>query len=313
MEDQQLTPHETRDAQDTIAIVMPALNEEAAVGRQVRALREHPALRALPITRMIVVDNGSDDATAVVARAAGAEVVREPRRGYGYACLAGVYAASDASIILLMDADGSDDLAGAACVAELVLAGATELAMGSRTRGACEPGALTPQQRAGNAVGALLLRLFYGLRVTDIGPVRAIRRDTLLQLDMREMAYGWSAEMLAKAARAGLHVSEAPVDYRRRAGGKSKVAGTLRGTLRAAHHILRTLLRYRTWSIPSDLPSPLGREVPAEAQPALKRRRDGAGGEVVPLVPKSPNALFIVARVPVPGQAKTRLGRQIGH
>lgn len=266
---------------ETIAIVLPALNEEAAVGQQVRALREHPALRALPIHRIIVVDNGSDDATADVARAAGAEVVSEPRRGYGYACLAGVRAATDASIILLMDADGSDDPAGAARVAEMVLSGAADLAMGSRTRGACEPDALTPQQRAGNAVGAVILRRFYGLRLTDIGPVRAIRRDTLLRLDMREMVYGWSAEMLAKAARAGLRVREAPVDYHRRAGGKSKVAGTLRGTLRASHHILRTLFHYRSWTLPP--------------------------------TPHSPNALFIVARVPVPGQTKTRLGHHIGH
>lgn len=269
---------------DTIAIVMPALNEEAAVGQQVRALRAHPALCALPITRILVVDNGSDDATAAVALAAGAEVVREPRRGYGYACLAGVRAATDASIILLMDADGSDDPAGAARVADLVLSGAADLAMGSRTRGNCEPGALTPQQRAGNAVGALILRLVYGLHVTDIGPVRAIRRDALLRLDMREMAYGWSAEMLAKAARAELRVREAPVDYHRRTGGKSKVAGTLRGTLRASHHILRTLLRYRAWTLsPVDSPS------------------------------HTHNALFIVARLPVPGQTKTRLGRRIGH
>lgn len=282
MEDSQPTPRKTCNAQDTIAIVMPALNEEAAVGRQVRALREHPALRALPITRIIVVDNGSDDATADVARAAGSEVISEPRRGYGYACLAGVRAATDASIILLMDADGSDDPAGAARVVELVLSGTADLAMGSRTRGACEPGALTPQQRAGNAVGALLLHLLYGLRVTDIGPVRAIRRDMLQRLEMREMAYGWSAEMLAKAARAGLRVREAPVDYRQRAGGTSKVSGTLQGTLRASHHILRTLLRYRTWTIPA-------------------------------CAPLSSNALFIISRVPTPGQTKTRLGRRIGH
>lgn len=279
----------TLTCRDTVAIVMPALNEEAAVGNHVRALREHPALRALPIQRIIVVDNGSDDATASVARAAGAEVVSEPRRGYGYACLAGVRAAADAGVILLMDADGSDDPDGAAHVAELVLSGAADLAMGSRTRGLCEPGALTPQQRAGNAVGALLLHQLYGLCVSDIGPVRAIHRDALLRLDMREMAFGWSAEMLAKAARAGLRVREAPVAYRRRAGGKSKVAGTLRGTLRASHHILRTLLRYRAGR-PSAIPVPRTTTTTTTA-----------------------NALFIVARVPVPGQTKTRLGKHIGH
>jgi rSAM/selenodomain-associated transferase 1 len=265
-----------------VAVVIPALNEEGAIAPLVRAVRGHPALAALPLSRVIVVDNGSTDRTAEVARAAGAEVVSEPRRGYGWACLAGVRAAEGADIVLLMDGDGSDDLDGAASVARVVSRGEADLAVGSRVRGRCEPGALTPQQRAGNRVGSLVLRMAYGLEVSDLGPTRAIHRDALQRLDMREMGYGWSTEMLAKAARAGLRVREVAVDYHRRAAGKSKVAGTLRGTLKASAHILRTLARYRRWSSPTD--------------PRAPRR-----------------ALFIVARLPQAGATKTRLGRSIGH
>ncbi|HEU5440612.1 MAG TPA: TIGR04282 family arsenosugar biosynthesis glycosyltransferase [Ktedonobacterales bacterium] len=286
-------PRRGRD--ETLAIVMPALNEDAAVGRQVRALREHPALAVLPAARLIVVDNGSTDRTAAVAWDAGAQVVREPRRGYGYACLAGVRAAGGADVVLLMDADGSDDPAAAARLAQAVLRGEADLVVGSRVRGRREPGALTLQQRAGNAVGAAVLRLLYGLRVSDIGPLRAIRREALLALDMREMAYGWSTEMLAKAARAGLRVAEMPVDYHRRAGGKSKVAGTLRGTLGASWHILRTLWRYRRWN-PSFAQSAPDTLLPPDANRHPPR-----------------SALLMVARVPSAGQTKTRLGAVIGH
>ena len=244
-----------------IAIVMPALNEEAAIGRHVRAILEHPAIRALPIERLIVVDNGSDDGTEAAARSAGAEVILEPKRGYGAACLAGVRAASGSDVILLMDADGSDDLDGAAAVADLVLAGEADLAMGARTLGRVERGALTLWQRAGNAVATVLMRLLCGARVHDLGPARAIRRETLLALDMREMTYGWSTEMLVKAARARLRIVETPVDYHRRVGGESKVSGTLGGSMRAGWRILGATLRYARWRpaapIPGDRVAPV--------------------------------------------------------
>lgn len=281
--------HHIRARVQSLAIVMPALNEEGAIGQQIAALREHFIRSALPSPRILVVDNGSTDGTAHIAQAAGAEVISEPRRGYGFACLAGIQAAAGADVVLLMDADGSDDLAGASRVAEIVLRGDADLAMGSRTLGQVEAHALTPQQRAGNTVGALLLRLLYGLRVSDIGPTRAIRRDALLQLDMREMGYGWSVEMLAKAARARLRIHELPVDYHARAAGKSKVSGTLRGTLLASQHILSTLIRYRRWQ-PGETALRL-------AQTQTYPRR----------------ALFVVVRVPVSGTTKTRLGRHIGH
>lgn len=229
-----------------LTVILPALNEEAAIGPQILALLAHPAWRALPLAEIVVVDNGSQDDTARVARVTGARVVYEPRRGYGSACYAGLLAAQS-DVLLLMDADGSDDLAGAALVALRVLADEADLAMGSRVRGHCEPGALTPQQRIGNSVAALLMRLLYGVRVTDLGPVRAIRRDALLALDPRERTFGWSTEMLVKAARAGYRITEEPVDYHRRVGGVSKVSGTLRGSVSAAYSILATVMRYARW------------------------------------------------------------------
>jgi rSAM/selenodomain-associated transferase 1 len=260
------------------SIVIPALNEAAVIGEVVRRLRACRALQEAGITDIVVVDNGSDDDTFEVASFAGARVVREPRRGYGRACLTGVQAAQGADVIILMDGDGSDVPEDVARVWEPVQMGVADLAMGSRVRGQCERGALTPQQRAGNAVGTLLLRWLYGVRVSDIGPLRAIRRETLLRMEMIEMTYGWPAEMLAKAGRLGLRVSEIPVNYRRRAGGTSKVAGTLNGTIKASARILRTIARYRRWH-----PDP----------------------------PKQ--ALFIVARLPIAGQTKTRLGATIGN
>lgn len=279
--------HQINARGQSLAIVMPALNEEGAIGPQITALRTHFTRSALPVPRILVVDNGSTDGTANVAHAAGAEVISEPRRGYGYACLAGVRAAAGADVVLLMDADGSDDLAGAMRVAEIVMRSDADLALGSRILGRVEAHALTPQQRVGNAVGALLLRLLYGVRVSDIGPTRAIRRDALLQLDMREMGYGWSVEMLAKAARSGLRIHELPVDYHARAAGRSKVSGTLRGTLLASQHILTTLVHYQRWH-------------PSESHAGLARTH-------------SRRALFVVVRVPTRGMTKTRLGRGIGH
>src|SRR5262249_17034883 len=233
---------------------MPARNEAGGVDGHVRRLLASPVLGERPVRRIIVVDNASTDDTAGAARAAGAEVVSEPRRGYGWACLTGVRAAAEGDVVLLMDADGSDDPRGAAQVAALVLTAAADLALGSRTRGRAERGALTPQQRAGNAVGVSLLRLLTGARLTDLGPQPAMRRGRLLALAMREMTYGWSTEMLIKALRAGYRVAEVPVDYHRRAGGVSKVSGTLRGTVGASWSILSTIARYARWQPPTQAP-----------------------------------------------------------
>ena len=266
------------------SIIIPALNEAAIIGAVVRRLCDCQSLQDAGITDIVVVDNGSTDDTSAVARAAGARVVWEPRRGYGRACLSGVYASPFADIIVQMDGDGSDVPDDITRVWEPVYQGTADLVMGSRTRGNYEPGALTPQQIAGNAVGASLMRLLYGVRLSDIGPLRAIRRDTLLRMQMAEMTYGWSAEMLVKAGRLGLHIVEVPVDYRRRGGGTSKVAGTFIGTVKASQAILSTITRYARWQ-------PEGQ---AE-RPAPPRR-----------------ALFIVARLPIAGQTKTRLAQGIG-
>jgi glycosyltransferase involved in cell wall biosynthesis len=231
---------------NSLTIILPALNEADAIGPQIQALLAHPAWSALPLTEIVVVDNGSSDATASVAQEAGARVVSEPRRGYGAACYAGLRAARS-DVLLLMDADGSDDLSGAARIAWRVLSGEADLAVGSRIRGRCEAGALTFQQRVGNTVATLLMRLLCGLRLTDLGPARAIRREALLALDPRERTYGWSTEMLVKSARAGYRIVEEPVDYHRRTGGVSKVSGTFRGSLRAGYCILTTVLRYARW------------------------------------------------------------------
>jgi rSAM/selenodomain-associated transferase 1 len=223
------------------------------------------------------VDNGSDDHTAGVAWRAGARVVHQPERGYGAACLAGALAASDADALLFMDADGSDDLDGAARVAGALLADEGNLCLGSRTRGRVDAGALTIQQRMGNAVARLLLRALYRLRVSDLSPVKAIRRADLLRLAPRERTYGWTTELLVKAARARYRIVEAPVDYHRRAGGVSKVSGNLPAALKAGRAIIVTTARYARWR------------------------------------PEGGDLLTIVAKYPQPGVVKTRLGAAIGY
>ncbi len=220
-----------------VDIVIPALDEARSVGRVVRSIPRPPA-RAI-----LVVDNGSTDATAAEARRAGAWVVHEPERGYGAACLAGIRALpSDTDVVVFLDADGSDDPMQLSLLLEPITAGTADLVVGSRVRHA-EAGALTPQQVAGNAVAAWWLRVRYGLPATDLGPFRAIRRAALDGLGMSDRGYGWTVEMQIKAARAGLRYREVPVSYRRRVG-SSKISGTLRGALGASLRILTLLARH---------------------------------------------------------------------
>jgi glycosyltransferase involved in cell wall biosynthesis len=228
-------------------VVIPALNEEATIADQVAevlAVARDPDL-PVHVERVIVVDNGSDDDTAQLAASAGATVVSEPRRGYGRACYSGVLAAGDVELIALMDGDRSDRFDELMVLLQPLLAGEADFVIGSRTLGSYEPGSLLPQQLFGNWVAARLLRLFYGVRVTDIGPFRVIRRRDLLHLGMREMTYGWSVEMIARAARRGLRIQEVPVTYRKRAGGASKVSGNLTASVRAGARITATILRCR--------------------------------------------------------------------
>ncbi|HEU4369519.1 MAG TPA: glycosyltransferase family 2 protein [Methylomirabilota bacterium] len=220
-----------------VSVVIPALNEEAAIAGVVA---EVP--REL-VQEIIVVDNGSTDRTAALASAAGARVVREPVRGYGAACLAGALAAADADVIVFLDGDRNEDPRELSVVLAPLLAGQADLVIGSRTRGGAQPGALTPQQRVGNRVVTLLLRVLYGLALTDIGPFRAIRAHVLRDLAMEHKTYGWPVEMVVKAVRRGYRVVEVPVTCRTRLG-RSKVGGTLKGSALAGYHLLFTTLKY---------------------------------------------------------------------
>jgi glycosyltransferase involved in cell wall biosynthesis len=223
-----------------VGAVVPALNEESAIGTVVAGLGAQPL-----IDRVVVVDNGSTDRTAERARAAGAEVVSEMRRGYGRACLAGVRAL-DTDVVVLLDGDAADDASDLPRLLGPLLAGEADMVVGSRALGHAERGSMTPQQVLGNKVAGLLIGWLYGLEVTDLGPFRALRRADLLAMEMHEMTYGWSVEMMVKAARAGYRYREVPVGYRRRIG-TSKVGGTLIGGTRAGFRILATTLRYAGW------------------------------------------------------------------
>jgi glycosyltransferase involved in cell wall biosynthesis len=219
--------------------IIPALDEADSLG-SVLTLLPSP-----PVRRVIVADNGSTDSTARVAREHGATVVFEPRRGYGAACLKAIEAlASDPpDVVLFLDADLSDDPTEAALVLRPILEGRADLVIGSRVLGEREPGALTPHARFGNWLATRLLAALYGARYTDLGPFRAIRYVALLELGMKDRDFGWTVEMQVKAARHGLRHAEVPVRYRRRIG-RSKISGTLRGSVRAGAKILSTVFAH---------------------------------------------------------------------
>ena len=218
-----------------IAVVIPALDEERAIGR---VLADVPAW----VDQVIVADNGSRDRTADIARAAGATVVLEPEPGYGAACLAGLTQIGNADIIVFLDGDYSDHPEEMASLVDPIIADAADLVIGSRVLGAREAGALTPQQRFGNWLATRLIRAFWGVRYTDLGPFRAIRAPALAHLGMRDRTYGWTVEMQIKAAIVGLRALEAPVRYRRRIG-ISKISGTIKGTVKAGYKILTMIAR----------------------------------------------------------------------
>lgn len=220
-------------------MVIPARNEERALPGVLRALPGY-------VRRVVVTDNGSQDATARVARAAGAHVVHEPRPGYGRACLRALQElrADPPDVVVFLDADHSDRPQEMDRLLEALQDASADLVIGSRILGEREPGALTPPQRFGNALACALLRWGYGTRCTDLGPFRAIRWHALQRLRMCDPDYGWTVEMQIKAARLGLRSVEVPVSYRRRAGGESKVSGTVRGALGAGSKILWLLGRH---------------------------------------------------------------------
>lgn len=226
-----------------IVVVIPALNEALSIGSVVDSLLSQDAV---PLSDVVVVDNGSIDGTAEIARTHGASVVREERRGYGSACRAGVEAAADADVIVLMDGDAADDPADLERIVEPIIWNEADLVVGSRILGSIETGAMTRHQLNGNTLVCRVISKLYGRDVTDLGPFRAIRRRDLLRLEMREMTYGWSTEMMVKAARAGYRYREVPVRYHRRVG-RSKVGGTLRGSVRAGFSILLATVKVARW------------------------------------------------------------------
>ncbi|HLN08711.1 MAG TPA: glycosyltransferase family 2 protein [Xanthobacteraceae bacterium] len=224
-----------------VALVIPVIDEGETI---------FDVVRAVPgglVGEVIVVDGGSRDQTVARAREAGARVLVEPRSGYGAACRAGARAASpECSIVAFIDGDGSDDPAELPRLVGPILAGTADFVIGSRARGRREAGSMGRHQLVAGHLAGIAMHTLYGVRYTDMCPLRAIRRDALEKLDMRERSYGWNLEMQMRAARARLRVLEVPVRHRNRAGGASKVAGSLRGTMRASWQLATTFVRIAT-------------------------------------------------------------------
>jgi glycosyltransferase involved in cell wall biosynthesis len=221
-----------------IDVLIPALNEQESIGK---------VLAAIPsdwVRRVVVVDNGSTDQTAIIAREHGAQVVFEPQRGYGAACLAGLeYLSGDSpDIVTFLDADFSDRPEELPRLIAPIIDDDVDLVIGSRTIGQSEPGALLPQAVFGNKLACFLVEVLYGYRFTDLGPFRAIRWSSLIDLEMADEDFGWTVEMQVKAAQLHLSAVEVPVSYRRRIG-VSKITGTVKGTVLAGHKILYTIFK----------------------------------------------------------------------
>jgi len=226
-----------------IFVIIPALNEEASIGKVIADIPGDI------VSEIIITDNGSTDGTANIAAAVGATVLREERRGYGYACTKGIeYALSKPGdeipdIIVFLDGDYSDYPEELPLLVKPIIEDGYDMIIGSRTRGERERGALLQQALFGNALATMLIKWFYRVEFTDLGPFRAIRFDKLVSLGMADMTYGWTVEMQIKAAKLGLRCGEVPVSYRKRIG-ESKVTGTIGGTVKAGYKILFTIFKH---------------------------------------------------------------------
>ena len=220
-------------------VVIPALDEEASIGQ---------VLRAIPracVSEIIVVDNGSRDRTAEVAKATGATVLYEPRRGYGYACLLGIAHAMkrDPAIIAFLDGDYSDYPEELPTLVQPITEEGYDMVIGSRLLGERKPGSMMPQAIIGNWLATFLIRVFWGYKFTDLGPFRAVRTEALQRMAMSDPTFGWTVEMQIKAAKLKLQCTEVPVRYRKRIG-RSKVTGTISGTVKASVKILYTIFKH---------------------------------------------------------------------
>jgi len=218
-----------------VSVIIPVLNEEGAIANVINDIPKSL------VQEIIVVDNGCTDRTVEIARQHGAKVVTEPRRGYGSACLAGIAAVQVADIIVFLDGDYSDDPTEMPSLVQPIQEGLAEFVVGTRVPS--EKGALLPQAQFGNKLATFLMRIFFGVQYTDLGPFRAIRYEQLQALGMQDKNFGWTIEMQLKAAKMGMNVREVPVSYRKRIG-TSKISGTFIGSIRAGAKILTTLFRY---------------------------------------------------------------------
>ena len=231
-------PEETSQGSTIVSAVIPCLDEETAIGVVVTTVL------AQGVDEVIVVDGGSRDATASRAANAGARVVVERQRGYGRAIQTGIAAVrTDTTVVVFLDGDGSDPPECIRALVAPIAAGAADFVLGSRVRGRRDPGSLSSSQLAAAWIGSVLLRLTYGARFSDLSPFRAIRRDALERLGMRDNSYGWNLEMLMRVAASNLRAREIPVGQRRRLGGQSKVSGNLRAGLAAAWVLALTFVR----------------------------------------------------------------------
>jgi glycosyltransferase involved in cell wall biosynthesis len=219
-----------------ISVIIPAINEEANIGRVIEEIPDW-------VDEVLVVDNGSTDNTVAIARSHGAKVIHEAERGYGAACLRGIAELnSQNDIVVFLDGDYSDYPGEMHLLVDPIIDRQADMVIGSRIANAL-PGALTPQARFGNWLSCRLMRWFWGVQYTDLGPFRAIRRESLISLNMKDRNYGWTVEMQIKAAQRGIRELEVPVRYRKRGGGKSKVSGNIRGIIGAGTKILAVIFR----------------------------------------------------------------------
>jgi glycosyltransferase involved in cell wall biosynthesis len=232
--------HEGKRGVVRVSVIIPTRNEGEAIGR---VLADLPANL---VTEIIVVDSNSTDGTADIAARAGARVIRESRRGYGRACLTGLANANDPDIVVFLDGDYSDRPEELPLLLAPIVEGGADIALGSRLARGRSHGAMPWHQVLGNRLASALIRLLYGVRISDLGPFRAARADVLRALALEQDTYGWAVEMILKGAKAGFRIVEVPVSYHPRIG-KSKISGTLKGTVGAAWYIFSLIARYYFW------------------------------------------------------------------